>query len=156
MKNDKYLFILDKNKYFPQYLEINLLVCSKECGHAYLGPAKFKHICDCGLEFKKIYNLKYELVGKLNKKRFNYDELPDIKGNTATDINWINDISYEDLINGNVNCIGSIEEIPIALAVCTKECGNIQLIYDGAPQICPNCGKQLFRVKVQDYKLINK
>ena len=37
-----------------------------------------------------------------------------------------------------------------------KECRNIQLIYDGAPQTCPKCGKQLFRLKVQDYKLIDK
>lgn len=49
MKKDKRLFILNKNKYFPQFLEVNLLVCSKECAHAYLGPSKFKHICDCGL-----------------------------------------------------------------------------------------------------------
>jgi hypothetical protein len=62
MKKDKRLFILNKNKYFPQYLEVNLLVCSKECAHAYLGPSKFKHICDCGLEFKKLYNLKYVLL----------------------------------------------------------------------------------------------
>ena len=156
MKKDKRLFILNKNKYFPQYLEVNLLVCSKECAHAYLGPSKFKHICDCGLEFKKLYNLKYEIIGKSNKKRLTYDELSNVEGNTSNEINWIDDISYEDLINGKVDCIGSVEEIPIALAVCTKECRNIQLIYDGAPQTCPKCGKLLFRLKVQDYKLINK
>ena len=156
MKNDKHLFILNKNKFFPKYLEVNLLICSKECAHAYLGPAKFKHICDCGLEFKRIYNLKYEIANKSNQKRLEYDEMPNVKGNTSNEINWIDDISYEDLINGKVDCIGSVEEIPIALAVCTKECGNVQLIYDGAPQTCPLCGKQLFRVKVQDYKLINK
>ena len=156
MKNDKHLFILNKNKFFPKHLEVNLLICSKECAHAYLGPAKFKHICDCGLEFKRIYNLKYEIANKSNQKRLEYDELPNVEGNTSNEINWIDDISYEDLINGKVDCIGNVEEIPIALAVCTKECGNVQLIYDGAPQTCPKCGKQLFRVKVQDYKLINK
>ena len=156
MKKDKRLFILNKNKFFPKYLEVNLLICSKECANVYLGPAKFKHICDCGLEFKRIYNLKYEIANKSNQKRLEYDEMPNVEGNTSNEINWIDDISYEDLINGKVDCIGSVEKIPIALAVCTKECGNVQLIYDGAPQTCPKCGKQLFRVKVQDYKLINK
>ena len=92
------MFILNKNKYFPKYLDVNLLVCSKECAHAYLGPTKFKHVCDCGLEFKRLYNLKYEIISRLNTKRLTYDELTNVEGNTSPDINWINDISYGDLI----------------------------------------------------------
>ena len=74
----------------------------------------------------------------------------DIKEET---LDWIDDITFDDLINGKVDCIGDIKEIYIALAVCSKECGHIQLIYDGAPQVCPKCRKQLFRVTTKKYKL---
>ena len=44
-----------KNKYFPNQIDICLLVCTKNCSHAYLGTSNFIHYCDCGNEFKKIY-----------------------------------------------------------------------------------------------------
>ena len=56
-----------KNKYFPNQIDISLLVCTKDCSHAYLGTSKIIHYCDCGNEFKKMYHLKYDLV---NKKLF--------------------------------------------------------------------------------------
>lgn len=144
-----------KNRYFPKEIDINLLVCTKECSHAYLGTSKFIHYCDCGNEFKKIYNLKYELANTklLNKCNF-YNQLLFDKGNQDESLAWIDDITLDDLINGKVDCIGGINEIYIALAVCSKECGHIQLIEDGAPQVCPKCKEQLFRVKVKKYKLI--
>ena len=39
-----------KNKYFPNQIDICLLVCTKNCSHAYLGTSKFIHYCDCGNE----------------------------------------------------------------------------------------------------------
>ena len=154
MGKNKYLFVLNKSKYFPQKLDINLLVCTWECGRADVGTSKFKHICDsCGKEYKTLYNVKYELVKKSKRKRYTYDELPYVVGNTSEE-NWIDDITYEEFVSGNVDCIGNIDEIYIALAVCTKECGHTQLIYDGASQVCPKCGKSMFRVKVEKYRMI--
>lgn len=143
-----------KNKYFPNQIDICLLVCTKNCSHAYLGTSNFIHYCDCGNEFKKIYNMEYELANKklFNKCKF-YDQSLSDKGNQDESLDWIDDITFDDLINGKVDCIGDIKEIYIALAVCSKECGHIQLIYDGAPQVCPKCRKQLFRVTTKKYKL---
>lgn len=146
------------NKYFPNEIDINLLVCSKECSHAYLGTSKFKHICDmCNTEFKTLYNLKYELVKKrIFSKKDILKDMPILYGNDDKTVNWIDDIIYDDLINGKVDCIGNIEQIYVALAVCDNKCNHFQLIVDGSPQICPNCGKQMFRVKKKKYKLILK
>ena len=65
-------------------------------------------------------------------------------------------ISKSDLINGKVDCIKDINEIYIALAVCTKECKHIQLIVDGSTQVCPKCGEDMFRLKTKKYKIINE
>jgi hypothetical protein len=151
-----YMNIKNTRKYFPEFLDINLLLCTKECSHVYLGTSKFKHICDhCNTEFKTMYNFKYKLAKKTILKRKDiYKDMPILNGNTDESLDFIDDITYEDLINGKVDCIGDINEIPIALAVCSKKCKHVQLIYDGASQICPKCGKQLFRIKVKNYKLI--
>ena len=45
-KKKYYVNFKNKNHYFPDNIDINLIVCTKECSHAYLGTAKFKHICD--------------------------------------------------------------------------------------------------------------
>lgn len=149
-----YLKLKNINSYFPNKLVVGLLVCSKKCGHAYLGPIRFKHICDCGIEFKTLYNLEYKKKNiSLFSKKDIYDKTPCYQGNKDESIEWIDDISYEDLVNGKVDCIGNINEINIALAVCSKKCGNYHLIWDGAPQTCPRCGEQMYRVKVKKYKL---
>lgn len=149
--------LIFKNKFFPKKIDISLLVCTKECSHAYLGTSKFIHYCDCGNEVRKIYKFEYELVEKNYYKKCNfYNKLLFDKGNQDETLNWIDDITLDDLINGRVDCIGDINEIYISLAVCNKECGHIQLIVDGAPQVCPKCKKQLFRIKVKKYKLIKQ
>ena len=149
--------LIIKNKFFPNKIDISVLICTKECSHAYLGTSKFIHYCDCGNEFKKMYEFEYELVNrKLSQKCNFYNQLLFDKGNQDETLNWIDDITLEDLINGKVNCIGDINEIYISLAVCSKECGHIQLIVDGSPQVCPKCKKQLFRVKAKKYKLIKQ
>lgn len=44
-------------------------------------------------------------------------------------------------------------EIPIAYAVCSKECGRAEFIVDGSTQICHYCGKMMFRTAVRKYRL---
>jgi len=150
----KYFYLKNLNKYFPDEIDLNLLVCSKECSHAYLGTSKFKHICDvCGTEFKTLYNLKCRRKSFIRKKDM-FADLPIIHGNCDETIDWIDDITYDDLINGEVDCIGNVNDIYIALAVCNRDCGQVQLIVDGAPQTCPKCGQQMFRIKTKKYKLI--
>lgn len=46
------------------------------------------------------------------------------------------------------------DKISIALAVCSKDCGNTEFIVDGSSQVCQYCGKLMFRTSVKDYKLI--
>ena len=155
---NKYIKLKNLNKYFPNDLDVNLLICSKECSHAYLGTSKFKHICDiCNTEFKALYHLKYKLNNKsILRRKDIYEEMPILKGNLDKNINWIDDISYDDLINGKVDCIGNIDEIYVSLAICNKDCKSFQLIVDGAPQVCPKCGQQMFRIKTKNYKLIKE
>lgn len=45
------------------------------------------------------------------------------------------------------------EEIYVAYAVCSKECGNREFIVDGQTQVCEHCGKQMFRTEVRKYVL---
>ena len=47
-----------------------------------------------------------------------------------------------------------LETLPIAYAVCGKECGARGFIVDGQTQICQYCGKSMFRTIVKEYKLI--
>ena len=47
-------------------------------------------------------------------------------------------------------------DICIAYAVCSKECGNVEFIVDGSSQVCQYCGKLLFRTAVKNYSLSNK
>lgn len=157
-KKKYYVNFKNKNHYFPNNIDINLIVCTKECSHAYLGTAKFKHICDhCKTEMKTQYHLKYKLAQKrLFKIKDRYQNYPIVYGNNDQSKNWIDDISYDDLINGKVDCIKDINEIYIALAVCTKECKHIQLIVDGSTQVCPKCGEDMFRLKIKKYKIIKE
>ena len=43
------------------------------------------------------------------------------------------------------------EQIYIALAVCSKKCGNMQFIVDGQTQVCERCGKSMFRTSIKLY-----
>jgi hypothetical protein len=55
--------------------------------------------------------------------------------------------------------VGKIDfpkEIPIAFAVCSKECGASSFIVDGGPQVCDYCGKSMFRTEVRTYTLVEK
>ena len=45
------------------------------------------------------------------------------------------------------------EEIQIACAVCSKECGNIEFITDGSSQVCQYCGHLMYRVTIKKYVL---
>jgi hypothetical protein len=42
--------------------------------------------------------------------------------------------------------------IPIAFAVCNKECGYVQLIVEGGTQECQFCGGLMYRVKTKLYE----
>ncbi len=149
-----YYRVKNVDSYFPKHLDVSLFVCTKDCGRAYLEPSKFMHICDdCGKEMKRLYNLKYELIEE-NNNEDKYKELEIVSGNCEDSLNWIDDISLDELVSGKVDCIGNIDTIFIALATCEKECGYHALILDGGPQVCPICGEQLFRRKVKEYKLI--
>jgi hypothetical protein len=44
-------------------------------------------------------------------------------------------------------------EIHVAYAVCREVCGNTEYIEDGGSQICPCCGKTMFRTAVRKYAL---
>ena len=141
--------------YFPETLYMSLIECSKKCGKADIAPAIFEHICmKCRKKMKAEYLLKYKLKRKRLFRRKNYCEnFPIQKGNQDEKINWIDDITKEDLIAGTVDCIGDIKEVPIALATCTKKCKHWQLVLDGGPQVCPICGEEMFRMKVKWYVL---
>lgn len=41
------------------------------------------------------------------------------------------------------------EEISIALAVCTRNCGTTEFIVDGSTQVCQHCGSLMFRTQVK-------
>ena len=44
-------------------------------------------------------------------------------------------------------------DMPIAYAVCVRECGNAEFIVDGSTQICEYCGGTMFRTEVRTYAL---
>lgn len=152
----KYMKYRNTNKYFPKYLDISLLVCTKDCGRVWLGPSKFEHICgDCGKKMKYLYRLKYELISDNYSNNVDlYKDWPLLPGNNNQSLKWIDDISYSDLINGKVDCLGDIDIIYIAFATCEKKCGYYSLLYDGAIEICPKCGKNQFRWVVKAYKRV--
>ena len=51
---------------------------------------------------------------------------------------------------------GNIDEIDITYCICYDGCGHKQLIVEGGPQKCPNCGGDLFRLDRRRYRLIRK
>ena len=149
-------FMLNTKKYYPPIIDINLIVCSWDCRSVNLGTAKFKHICDyCDKEMKTLYHLKYEALDKSKVNKIDiYKDKPFFQGNKDDSINWINDITYDDLINGKVDCLGDIDEIDIAYCICYDGCGHKQLIVEGATQKCPNCGGNLFRIDRRTYRIV--
>lgn len=151
-------FVFNTKKYYPPTIDINLIVCSWDCGCVDLGTAKFKHICDyCNKEMKTLYHLKYEAIDKSKVNKVDiYENKPIIQGNLDSSINWIDDITYDDLINGKVDCLGNIDEIDITYCICYDGCGHKQLIVEGGTQKCPNCGGDLFRLDRRRYRLIRK
>lgn len=48
------------------------------------------------------------------------------------------------------------EEIGIALAVCTKNCGTVEFIVDGSTQVCQHCGSLMYRTQVKKYRLAER
>ena len=63
-------------------------------------------------------------------------------------------INLEDYPKVDVNLIKFPKEIYIAFAVCRKECGNKEFIFDGETQVCEYCGHQMFRTEERKYLLI--
>lgn len=150
MKSDyikQFVKVKFTKKYFPNELELGLFVCSKECNNIYIDTSEHAHICEkCNNTLKKIYSLKY----KKSKKNIFYSKTLINSFNTyhtPTSGDYIDDISYEQYMNGDID----VEYV--ALAVCSKRCGNVQLIVDGSTQVCPKCGDTMFRIKVQKYLL---
>ena len=45
------------------------------------------------------------------------------------------------------------EELPVAYAVCGRECGRTSFIVDGQTQVCEHCGRLMFRTEVRKYVL---
>ena len=164
MKNNRYYKVKDIQSYFPKILDISLLVCTSDCGRVYLGPSQFVHICDrCGKQFKYLYHLKYKIVDEKDVRDINkYQDLPILEGNVDNSLKWIDDITYDDLINGNIDCLGNINDIYLAFVTCKWKCGYHGLIVSGSSQICPKCGDNCFRWKevkyhrIQDQPIIEK
>jgi len=46
------------------------------------------------------------------------------------------------------------ERLHVALAVCHPECGAREFIVDGSTQECQNCGGQMSRTNVAEYRLV--
>ena len=141
-------------RYFPNELNLSLFVCDKECSRAYISTKDYSHICEyCKEKLKRLYSLNY----KLEKKNLFYNNKSLVTKENMyfldEDKEYIDDITYDDLIAGKVDCIGDITEVYIAVACCTNECGNVQLIVDGSTQVCPKCGGLMFRRSVKKYIL---
>lgn len=49
-----------------------------------------------------------------------------------------------------------LDEEFIAYAVCGKDCGHKEFIVDGQTQICPCCGRHMFRTEVKKYVLVEE
>ena len=47
-------------------------------------------------------------------------------------------------------------ETYIAYAVCRKDCGNKEFIFDGETQVCEYCGHNMFRTEERKYVLVEK
>ena len=62
----------------------------------------------------------------------------------------------DEYINVDNEVIAFPEDIYIAFAVCSKECGNTEFIVDGSSQICQYCGKMMFRTYVKKYIISEK
>lgn len=62
-------------------------------------------------------------------------------------------ISLDDYPEVDENAIEFPNDIYIAFAVSTKDCGNSEFIVDGSTQICDVCGKTMFRTIVRRYQI---
>ena len=153
---NKYKKYKNIDSFFPKELDMSLVVCTKKCGRVYLEPTKFVHTCeDCGNKFKYLYHLKYELAEDINSEGIDmYHNYLIQNGNTDETLDWIDDITYDDLISGKVDCLGKIDIIYVAFMTCRKKCGYYGLVTSGSPQICPKCGKDCYRWKEVKYKLV--
>lgn len=46
---------------------------------------------------------------------------------------------------------GFPNNIYVAIAVCHKSCGDVQLLVDGSTQECDNCGRLMYRTETREY-----
>jgi hypothetical protein len=143
-----------ENRYFPNEINLSLFVCSKECSRGFISTTDYAHYCDkCHNRLKRLYTLNY----KKEKKNYLYNNknllTKENKYKEVEEKEYIDDITYEDFKAGIVDCIGDTKEMWIALACCEKDCGNIELIVDDSTQVCPKCGKDMFRWKSKKYIL---
>ena len=145
-----------ENGYFPNEINLSLFVCSKECSRGYISTTDYAQYCDkCNNKLKRLYTLNYikEKKNYFYNNRILVTDENKYKEVTDNEFEYIDDITYEDFRTGVVDCIGDTKEIYIALACCEKTCGNVELIVDGSTQVCPVCGKDMFRWKVKKYLL---
>ena len=47
-------------------------------------------------------------------------------------------------------------EVYVAFAVCHKDCGRSEFIVDGSTQVCQHCGKMMFRIESNRYRLVEE
>jgi hypothetical protein len=45
------------------------------------------------------------------------------------------------------------KEISIAIVLCGKECGNVELIVEGQNEVCEYCLRKMKQIEVQKYTL---
>lgn len=71
--------------------------------------------------------------------------------NRKKPMNAFNPTSYPFEKYPKVRKVRFPESLPIAYAVCSRECGNRQFIVDGSTQVCEYCGGLMFRISTRTY-----
>ncbi len=59
----------------------------------------------------------------------------------------------EDYLDVDKMSISFPKTIHISLAVCSKQCGNVEFIVDGSSQVCQHCGRLMFRTYTKEYRV---
>jgi hypothetical protein len=135
---------------FPETIRIASTVCTTDCGGTDFIVEGSGAVCDFnGRPMREVTAQDYILKDPLlNTGGVGLWESAVERAFLAEASKGIPDKDYPDAKPDEAKFWAEIE---VSYAVCVKSCGNAEYIVSGGTQICPCCGRTMFRTSSRDY-----
>jgi hypothetical protein len=137
---------------FPATLRVAWAVCTKDCGGSDFVVEGSGALCDFnGRPMRDVTAQDYVLKGaRSNAGGDARLKIAVARAYLAEASKEVTDEDYPEAEPGDAKFWAEIE---VSYAVCVKACGNAEYIISGGTQICPCCGRTMFRTASRDYVL---